>query len=86
MAGLTMSPRIHKYMGHHFLKGYSTALVPTEKLDDMILWHLYYSEDGSHLPYPELDGMDYTGLELHDLTAGRHVVGWCSQANFFTGE
>ncbi|KAF4969081.1 hypothetical protein FSARC_3604, partial [Fusarium sarcochroum] len=85
MSGLTMSPRTHKYMGHHFLKGFSTALVPVEKLDDMILWHLYYSEDGSRLPYPDLDGMKHTGLDLRDLTAGRHVVGWCSQARFFAG-
>ncbi|KAF5020654.1 hypothetical protein F66182_7310 [Fusarium sp. NRRL 66182] len=83
MAGLTMSPRIHQYMGYHILKGYSTALVPSEKLDDMILWHLYYSPDGSRLPYPDPDAMGYTRLNLKDLTAGRHVVGCCSQTKFF---
>ncbi|KAJ4258805.1 hypothetical protein NW762_007892 [Fusarium torreyae] len=85
MAGLTMSRRIHKYMGRHFLKGYSIALVPTEKVSDMILWHLYYSEDGNRLPYPNLDDMDHAALDLQDLTAGRHIVGWCSEAKLFAG-
>ncbi|CAG7562610.1 unnamed protein product [Fusarium equiseti] len=85
MAGLNSSPRIHKYGGSYYLKGYSTALVPTEKIDNMILWHLYYSGDGSRLPYPNPNGLHCTDLSMQDLTAARHVVGWCSNAKFMTG-
>ncbi|KAJ4114735.1 hypothetical protein NW768_011289 [Fusarium equiseti] len=85
MAGLNSSPRIHKYSGNFYLKGYSTALVPTERVDNMVLWHLYYSDDGSRLPYPNSTGLHCTDLSMQDLTAARHIVGWCSNAKFMTG-
>ncbi|RBR24683.1 uncharacterized protein FIESC28_02456 [Fusarium coffeatum] len=85
MAGLNSSPRIHKYGGNYYLKGYSTALVPTEKIGNMVLWHFYYSDDGSRLPYPNPTGLRCVDLSMQDLTAARHVVGWCSNANFKTG-
>ncbi|KAH7182393.1 uncharacterized protein B0J16DRAFT_400600 [Fusarium flagelliforme] len=85
MAGLNLSPRIHKYEGNYYLKGYSTALVPTEKIGNMVLWHLYYSDDGSRLPYPNPTGLQCTDVNIQDLTAARHVVGWCSNAKFMTG-
>ncbi|RFN52382.1 tea/atts transcription factor activity protein family [Fusarium flagelliforme] len=85
MAGLNSSPRIHKYEGNYYLKGYSTALVPTEKIGNMVLWHLYYSDDGSRLPYPNPTGLQCTSVNIQDLTAARHVVGWCSNAKFMTG-
>ncbi|KAI1062939.1 hypothetical protein LB507_005564, partial [Fusarium sp. FIESC RH6] len=85
MAGLNSSPRIHKYGDNFYLKGYSTALVPTEKIDNVVLWHLYYSDDGSRLPYPNSTGLDCTDFDIQVLTASRHVVGWCSNAKFKTG-
>ncbi|KAH7243150.1 hypothetical protein B0J15DRAFT_94008 [Fusarium solani] len=85
MAGLTGCPRINQYMGHHFLKGFSTALVPTEKMKDAVLWHLYYSEDDSRLPYPDMEPMDQVNISLGELTQARHIVGWCSKAQFFAG-
>ena len=85
MSGLTESPRMNKYFGRLFLKGFATALVPTEKLNDAVLWHLYYSEDGTRLPYPDLEAIDNFDLDLRDLTKKRHIVGWCSKANFFAG-
>ncbi|KAJ4183440.1 hypothetical protein NW759_017083 [Fusarium solani] len=85
MAGLTGCPRINQYMGRHFLKGFSTALVPTEKTKDAVLWHLYYTEDGSRLPYPDMEPMDNANIGLGELTQARHIVGWCSKAQFFAG-
>ncbi|UPK90290.1 hypothetical protein LCI18_001225 [Fusarium solani-melongenae] len=85
MAGLTRCPRINQYMGRHFLKGFSTALVPTEKTKDAVLWHLYYSEDSSRLPYPDMEPMDKVNISLGELTQARHIVGWCSKAQFFAG-
>ncbi|KAF5711522.1 Pfs domain-containing protein [Fusarium mundagurra] len=85
MSGLTMSPRIHKYKGRHFFKGFSTALVPTGKIDDMIFWHFFYHPEGSHLPYPHLDDTEYPDVDHQDLTRARHVVGWCSQAKGYAG-
>lgn len=86
MAGLTGCPRINQYMGRHFLKGFSTALVPTKKTKDAVLWHLYYTEDGSRLPYPDMGHMENFHIGLGELTRARHIVGWCSNAQFFAGE
>ncbi|KAF5250885.1 hypothetical protein FANTH_3939 [Fusarium anthophilum] len=85
MSGLAMSPRIHEYKGRHFFKGFSTALVPTDKIDDMVFWHFFYDAEGSHLPYPRLDDTEYPDLDRQDLTRARHVVGWCSQAKIHAG-
>ncbi|KAH7175958.1 hypothetical protein EDB81DRAFT_615971, partial [Dactylonectria macrodidyma] len=85
MSGLTKCPRINRFLGRHFLKGFSTALVPMKRLSDAILWHLYYSPDGSRLPYPDLDAMDHVDTDLKDLTRARHIVGWCSEAKFYAG-
>ncbi|RSL61850.1 hypothetical protein CEP53_004930 [Fusarium sp. AF-6] len=85
MAGLTGCPRVNQYLGHHFLKGFATALVPTGMMKDAILWHLYYTADGSRLPYPDMDSMDKINVGFEGLSQGRHIVGWCSKAQFFTG-
>ncbi|KAM0427797.1 hypothetical protein ACHAPT_007254 [Fusarium lateritium] len=85
MSGLTDCPRINQYMGHHFLKGFSTALVPTGKMKDAVLWHLYYTEDGSRLPYPDTNSMDKASVGFGELSQSRHIVGWCSKAKFFSG-
>ncbi|KAH7022527.1 hypothetical protein EDB80DRAFT_694949 [Ilyonectria destructans] len=87
MSGLTKCPRINRFLGSHFLKGFSTALVPMKRLSEAILWHLYYSPDGSRLPYPDLDAMDldHVDTSLKDLTTTRHIVGWCSEAKFYAG-
>ncbi|KAF5625645.1 Pfs domain protein [Fusarium sp. NRRL 52700] len=83
MSGLAMSPRIHRYRGRDFFKGFSTALVPTDKIDDMVFWHFFYNADGSHLPYPHLDDTKCLELDRQDLTRARHVVGWCSRAKSY---
>ncbi|KAK3346389.1 hypothetical protein B0T25DRAFT_460196 [Lasiosphaeria hispida] len=85
MSRLTDSPRINSFFGRHYLKGFSTAIVPTESLDDAILWHLYFSEDGSRLPYPDLDSQESASIDLGNLVKGRHILGWCSEANLHAG-
>ena len=37
------------------LKGFSTAVFPTETLDDAVIWHLHCTDDGNRLPYPNLE-------------------------------
>ncbi|KAF4497300.1 hypothetical protein FAGAP_6542 [Fusarium agapanthi] len=69
-----MSPRIHEYRGRHFFRGFSTALVPTEKIDDMVFWHFFYDAEGSHLPYPHLEDTEYPDLDLQDLAGARKPI------------
>jgi hypothetical protein len=86
MSGLSESPRLNEFLGSYFLKGFSTAIVPTEKLDDAILWHLYCSRDGSRLPYPDPGSLSCPGIGRDDLVKGRHILGWCTEARFHAGE
>lgn len=60
-------------------------LVPT-KLDGRVLsWHLLFNKDGGRISYH-----DHVGLQQHisylGLESYRHVLGWCSQANFYVGK
>ncbi|RGP71793.1 pfs domain [Fusarium sporotrichioides] len=50
---------------------YSTALVPTGRMNDMILWHLYYSDNGSRLPYPDPQGLDRAAEMDYDIKASK---------------
>jgi hypothetical protein len=86
MSRLADSPRIHQVMGTYLLKGFSTAIAPTETLDGSVLWHLYCTEDGSWLPYPDPETNRYAEVSLDGVTGGRHILGWCTEASLFTGE
>jgi len=86
MSALAHSPRINHFLGREYLKEYSTALVPSEKLHDAILWHLYCAADGSRLPYPDIGPAEAATVSLRDLTKQRHILGWCTKANQYAGE
>ncbi|KAK3292379.1 uncharacterized protein B0H64DRAFT_419674 [Chaetomium fimeti] len=90
MARLAQSPRIHQWFGKYLLKGFSTAIVPSQRLDDAILWHLYYSDDGEsddgeRLPYPDTGTIQCADVEADEIAKGRHILGWCSEAQFYAG-
>ncbi|KAH6697198.1 hypothetical protein F5X68DRAFT_257437 [Plectosphaerella plurivora] len=60
----------------------------TRNLGTEMLWHFYYSPDGSRLPYPTPDQeteKEETQIDLKALTHARHIVGWCSKAKFHAG-
>jgi len=67
-------PWIHQFLGRRLLKGFSTAVVPTEKLEDSILWHLYYTEDGSRLLYPDFKNISTVDVGLDEVIKG--VISW----------
>lgn len=86
MSLLAESPRIQQYLGRRLLKGFSTAIVPTEKSEDAILWHLHYTHDGSRLPYPDLETVPCVDLGLEEVAKGRHILGWCTEASLHAGK
>jgi len=85
MSALTRSPRINEFLGRYYLKGFSTAVVPTGKLDNATLWHLYCAEEGTRLSYPHL-GVESLATNLGDLAKGRHILGWCTVARLYVGK
>lgn len=86
MAGLARSEQVDQFNGKIFIKGFSTLLVPTKRIGDMLLWHLLYKKDGSRISYPDSavpHAGDISGLDLARL---QHVLGWCSEAEFYSGK
>ncbi len=86
ISSLAESPRLHQFLGRRLLKGFSTAVVPTEKLGDSILWHLHYTEDGSRLPYPDFETVPCVDVGLDEVVKGRHILGWCTEASLHAGK
>ncbi|KAH6971155.1 hypothetical protein BKA56DRAFT_678283 [Ilyonectria sp. MPI-CAGE-AT-0026] len=85
MAGLARSEQVDQFNGKTLIKGFSTLLVPTKRIGDMLLWHLLYTKDGSRISYPDSvvpHAGDISGLDLASL---QHVLGWCSEAEFYSG-
>ncbi|KAF5987863.1 nucleoside phosphorylase [Fusarium coicis] len=85
MAGLARADRVDQFNGKVYIKGFSTMLVPTKQFKEVVYWHLIYKEDGSRISYLD-DNLDRDALAgFPDLTAHRHVLGWCCEARFYAG-
>lgn len=88
LSGLTKCPRVNMFLGRYYLKGFSSAVMAKENLGTEVLWHVYFSPDGSRLPYPVLESETEDagfGIDMNELRRARHIVGWCSKAEFFAG-
>lgn len=86
MAGLARADRVDQFNGKVYIKGFSTMLAPTKQFKEVVYWHLIYNEDGSRISYLD-DNLNRDALAgTPDLTAHRHVLGWCSEARFYSGE
>ncbi|KAF5560177.1 nucleoside phosphorylase [Fusarium napiforme] len=85
MAGLARADRVDQFNDKVYIKGFSTMLVPTKQVKEVVYWHLIYKEDGSRISYLD-DNLDRDALAgFLDLTTHRHVLGWCSEARFYAG-
>ncbi|KAK4203407.1 hypothetical protein QBC40DRAFT_317133, partial [Triangularia verruculosa] len=86
-AGLMDSPKLHEFMGHYCLKGFSTMLAPVELIDGVVLWHFYYNPAGKRISYCDAvknEGKDRISLE--ELQSSRHVIGWWSNVFYMAGD
>ncbi|EPS43844.1 hypothetical protein H072_2168 [Dactylellina haptotyla CBS 200.50] len=87
MAALIQSQRIDIFNGQMLIKGFSTILVPTKKEEDIIIWHLLHEQTGSRLSYlaNQFQQVEGIGTSVSNLALARHVVGWCSTADYYAG-
>lgn len=88
LSGITQCPRISHFLDRYYLKGFSTAVMAVANLGHEMLWHLYYTSDGSRLPYPAAEPDNTAGnlpIDIDALTKARHIVGWCSEAMLHAG-
>lgn len=87
IAALLDEQRVNIFRNRVYIKGFNAMLVPTKRIDSLLIWHLLLNEDESHISY--LDGMSVEtdeNIRLADLETHRHVVGWCSNAAYHAGE
>ncbi|KAJ6001660.1 hypothetical protein N7522_006887 [Penicillium canescens] len=91
MAGLIRAHRATDFDERLFIKGFSSLLFPTKLVGDMMIWHLLFKEDGSHISYldPRIKSLqvhEARGISLVHLASTHvHVLGWCSQAKSYAG-
>jgi len=86
-AQLTDARRLHDFMGRFCLKGFSAMLAAVEVIGGIVLWHLYYNATGTRVSY--LDAKKSScleGLDVNVLRSSRHVIGWCSEAEYLAGD
>src|SRR2546421_2457706 len=51
MATLAQARRATTFAGNVYIKGFCTMLFPTKQVGDLVVWHLLFNEDGSHISY-----------------------------------
>lgn len=87
LAGVRHAVEFH---GGVVLKGFTTMLVPTERTQDRVRWHLVRSEDNKYLAYEDGVKQFPNRLMTHEidlaaLQSTKAFVGWCSVAKMFLG-
>lgn len=85
---LAGSSRVHEFHGKVFIKGFSTMVIATKKIGDLVVWHYFYNTDRgklSHLDHTLGDDLNGS-ISLSQLESSRHVVGWCSDCKVYAGE
>ena len=90
MAALAQARRATIFGGKPFIKGFCTMLIPTRHVGDLVIWHMFFNKDGSHISYVDprtgnISGAHQESISFFDLETARHVLGWCSNAKNYTG-
>ncbi|TGJ85345.1 hypothetical protein E0Z10_g3386 [Xylaria hypoxylon] len=86
LADLIEAPGISLFGDKLFLKGFCSMLTPTNQYGDTIVWHLIHNDEGKHISYLDTHEYNVPGrIVLEDVMASKHIVGWCQEANFYTG-
>lgn len=72
------------FNGSTILKGFSTMLVASAIVGDLIVWHYMYNLWGPIYYY------DYRGPKVEvnpqQLLDSRHIIGWCSSCHYHAGK
>ena len=85
MAALAGSDRAVEFDGKIFVKGFSTMLIGTRIMEDLLVWHYHYNVKGERISYLDHNHQSIGGIDLYQLQTVRHVVGWCSKSEYYAG-
>jgi hypothetical protein len=84
MAGLLGTDRINIFRDQISIKAFAMMLFPTKYFENIIVWHLLWS-DGPRVSYLEGRDLHKESLSITDLENGRHIIGWCTDFRYLTG-
>lgn len=87
MAGLAQSQHISQFKGKIYIKGFSMMILPIEQDGELLSWHLLYNKKGHRISY--LDDnirQEKQDIKQTDLEKFRHILGWCSEIEFYAGK
>ena len=85
VACLTRSTKVVVVNGRGFLKGFSSALIPSNQKSDVVIWHYVFNSEGHYLPIDTSMWSSAVAIELNEIGRLRHVVGWCSEVKVNVG-
>lgn len=85
MAQLVRSTFVNEFGQSLFIKGFSSMLVLTEQIGDMLLWHHFYNDKGARITYTDHNLIFGEDLGYSRLNGARHIIGWCSDVKFYDG-
>lgn len=90
MAGLAEASRITIIDDQLLIKGFSTLFIPTRREADIVVWHMIYNEDDSHISYFDIRASgiaEQSAKQVNFSCLGhtRHILGWCSVAKHLAG-
>lgn len=92
MASLIGSRKLTDFAGNAVIKSFSAMLLLTERLAGaaVAMWHLLFNEDGDHISFADprvhkIIAPHSKSADFAELETSRHIVGWCSKVQSFTG-
>lgn len=87
LIALADTPVFTTFDSKSLLKGYSSMLVPTKQVDNIIIWHFIQDENNTRLSFldPRLSDLCSVDPIAWENRHTRHIVGWCAYARSVTG-
>ncbi|EUC39412.1 hypothetical protein COCCADRAFT_152 [Bipolaris zeicola 26-R-13] len=85
LAGMVGAPQVLGIQGKVFLKGFSTMLVGVRRLDDLLIWHFSFDEEGNRISYLDVPLGQACNMSVDQINDVRHVVGWSRKSSYYAG-
>jgi len=87
MAALIGSRSVERFNSAIFIKAFSAMLAPTDRIDNVVIWHLLHTQRPSdRISYLDCSMQYRDDIRLTELASARHIVGWCPEADCNIGK
>lgn len=85
MGQMVRSTFVNEFGQSLIIKGFSSMLVLTKRMGDMLLWHHFYNDKGARIAYTDHNLIFEEKLGYSLLDGAQHIIGWCSDVQFYDG-